>query len=59
MAQVGQIDEAFVHLDRMTDQRTGQAAFLLVDPSLDPLHADPRWQMILRRIGVASSLAPA
>ena len=43
MAQAGDIDEAFVHLDRMTAQRTGQAAFLMVDPSLDPLHGDPRW----------------
>ena len=59
MAQAGHIDEAFVHLDRMTAQRTGQAAFLMVDPSLDPLHGDPRWDTLLRRIGLTPSLAPA
>ena len=52
-AQAGDIDQAFVHLDRVTAQRVGQAAFLKVDPSLDPLHADERWPMILRRIGLA------
>jgi eukaryotic-like serine/threonine-protein kinase len=59
MAQSGDIDEAFVHLDRMTAQRTGQAAFLMVDPSLDPLHGDPRWHTLLRRIGLTPSPSPA
>jgi predicted Zn-dependent protease len=59
MAQAGNIDEAFEHLDRMTAQRTGQAAFLMVDPSLDPLHGDPRWVTLLRRIGLTPSLTPA
>ena len=56
MAQAGNIDEAFVHLDRVTAQRAGQAAFLKVDPSFDPLHGDPRWDMILRRIGLAPAV---
>ncbi len=53
MTQAGNIDQAFVHLDRVTAQRAGQAAFLKVDPSFDPLHGDERWDLILRRIGLA------
>jgi eukaryotic-like serine/threonine-protein kinase len=59
MAQVGAIDEAFDHLDRMTALRTGQAAFLMVDPALDPLHDDPRWETLLRRIGLSQPAARA
>jgi len=58
-AQLGDIDRAFEHLDRMTAQRAGQSAFLMVDPSFDPLHADNRWETILRRIGVSPALAHA
>ena len=56
MTQAGNIDQAFVHLDRVTAQRAGQAAFLKVDPSFDPLHGDERWDMILRRIGLAPAV---
>jgi len=58
-AQVGDIDKAFGHLERMTALRTGQAAFLKVDPFLDPLHGDPRWETLLRRVGLAHADRPA
>ena len=45
-----------MHLDRVTAQRAGQAAFLKVDPSFDPLHGDERWDLILRRIGLAPAV---
>jgi hypothetical protein len=41
----------------MTTSRIGQCVFLLVDPSLDPLHADSRWELVLRRLGAPAVLA--
>ena len=52
MAQAGAIEDAFRHVDRMVAQRAGQCAFLMVDPSLDPLRGDGRWHAILRRVGL-------
>jgi hypothetical protein len=56
-AQAGNLDAAFAHVEQMTTSRIGQCVFLLVDPSLDPLHADPRWELVLRRLGAPAVLA--
>ena len=56
-AQLGNVDAAFAHLEQMTTARVGQCVFLMVDPGLDPLHADPRWEQVLRRLGSPLALA--
>ncbi len=52
-AQVGEKDEAFKWLDQAYEQREGQEITLLkVDPFFKNLRGDPRFAVLLRRMGL-------
>jgi len=46
-------DRAFEWLERAHEQRDAGAAWTRVDPYLRWLHADPRWETLLRKVGLA------
>ena len=48
-AALGDNDEAFRSLSRMFEEREG-LNYVKTDPRFDSLHADPRWQILLRRM---------
>ena len=48
-AALGDKDEAFRSLSRMFEEREG-LNYVKTDPRFDSLHADPRWQVLLRRM---------
>ena len=45
-------DAAFAWLERGHDERAAQMRTIKVTRGFDPLHADPRWGPLLRRIGL-------
>ncbi len=45
-------DRAFAWLERAYEERSVWLIFLKVEPSLDPLRSDPRFNDLLRRIGL-------
>jgi hypothetical protein len=47
-ASLGNQDEAFEWPDKAYGERKGMLAFLRVDPLVDPLRSDPRFQNLLR-----------
>lgn len=47
---LGQIDEAFAWLERGYDERATFMDGLRVTPAFEPLHPDPRWTALLRRM---------
>jgi TolB-like protein/DNA-binding winged helix-turn-helix (wHTH) protein/Tfp pilus assembly protein PilF len=49
-AALGDKDEAFRLLFKNTEVRDGLGVYVKVDPPLDPLHSDPRWPELLRRM---------
>ncbi len=48
---LGERDQAFAELNKAYENRERLMAFLKVDPRLDPLRDDPRFQELLRRVG--------
>jgi len=48
----GEPDEAFEWLERAYAQRDGGLSELLHSPWLRPLHDDPRWEALLKKIGL-------
>ncbi|HET6363157.1 MAG TPA: adenylate/guanylate cyclase domain-containing protein [Gemmatimonadota bacterium] len=52
-AQLGRIDEAFLWLDQLIEERSSWAPQIGQDPVFDPLRADPRFGDIRRRMGLA------
>ena len=52
---IGETDQAFEWLDRTLDERNRAVLFLKQDPMYDPLHSDPRFTDLLRRIGFPES----
>jgi TolB-like protein/DNA-binding winged helix-turn-helix (wHTH) protein len=51
-AALGRRDEAVRYLREALDQRLPDLVFLKQDPYLDSLHSDPRYQAIVKRIGL-------
>jgi tetratricopeptide (TPR) repeat protein len=55
-AGLGELEQAIASLDRAYDRRDGWlAGHVNVDPRFDPVRRDPRFQELLRRIGLLSS----
>ena len=51
---LGDKDEAFRMLSKRIEAREG-LMYMAVDPPLESLHSDPRWQVLLRRINLPES----
>ena len=49
----GETDLAFEWLERAYDQRDPGIAWTMADPFLRSLHADPRWDVFLPKLGLA------
>ena len=47
-----EVDKAFEWLERAYAQRDPGVTYLATDALLRPLHADPRWQPFLQRMGL-------
>jgi len=54
----GEADAAFAALDRAYQRRDSGIAELRADPSYRSLHADPRWNPLLARMGFDPGTAP-
>jgi pentatricopeptide repeat protein len=52
-AQLGRVEEAFQWLDRLIAEGRTWAVQVGQDPVFDSLRSDPRFEEILRRIGLA------
>jgi TolB-like protein/Flp pilus assembly protein TadD len=50
---LGQIDEAFIWLERACDDREPQLTYLKVGPRFDPLRQDPRFEEVVCRLGLS------
>jgi serine/threonine-protein kinase len=49
---LGDVDEAFRWLDVAVEERATGLIFLRVHPRLDPIRQDPRYQTLLRKVGL-------
>jgi TolB-like protein/DNA-binding winged helix-turn-helix (wHTH) protein/Tfp pilus assembly protein PilF len=49
---MGNKDEAFAWLQRAYSERSNALTALKVDPIYDPLRSDPRFQVLMRRVGL-------
>ncbi|HEX6212031.1 MAG TPA: tetratricopeptide repeat protein, partial [Methylomirabilota bacterium] len=52
----GDRDRAFEALDRVVEERGGTAVFMGVEPALNPLKDDPRFDALLRRLGLPAAV---
>jgi adenylate cyclase len=57
-SRLGDRDRAFAWLERGYAMRISTIAVINIDPALDPLHDDPRWDDLLRRIGLPKVQPP-
>ncbi len=53
-AQMGDADGALKHLEQAFREHLADLLWLNVEPSLDPIRSDPRFQALARRVGLAS-----
>lgn len=51
-AGLGELDEAFHWLERGLGNRAAFTDGVKITPAFDVLHGDPRWQSLLRRMGL-------
>jgi eukaryotic-like serine/threonine-protein kinase len=54
-ASLGDLDRAFVWLDRGVTEHSERLLWLRVDPRADPLRGDPRFDAILRRLAIPTN----
>jgi adenylate cyclase len=50
-AQVGETDLAFQYLDKAYDTHEVEMYWLKVEPPFEPIRSDPRWQVMLDKVG--------
>jgi hypothetical protein len=55
-AALGDKDAAFASLDKAYAEHDLQLQFLKVDPSFDPIRDDPRYQELLRKVGLSETI---
>jgi len=48
----GEVDAAFHWLDRSVEDKDTGTAMMFSEPRFRPIHGDPRWRLLLRRIGL-------
>ena len=51
-AKLGDHPRALTELERAFAEHTGDMIFINIEPSFDPLHGEPRFQAIIRRMGL-------
>jgi serine/threonine protein kinase len=51
-AHLGDHERALAHLESAYASRSGDMLYLKVEPSFDPLHDEPRFQALVRRVGI-------
>jgi len=51
-AGLGEKDEAFAWLEKSLEAHDKGLAYLKIDPCLDPLRSDPRFDRLVRRVGL-------
>jgi hypothetical protein len=49
--ELGEKDKAFAELNKAYENRESPLQWLKVEPQLDPLRSDPRFQALLKRVG--------
>ena len=49
-AALGERDSAFVWLDRAYSERAWTLTYMRSEPTFDGLHADPRWDALVRKM---------
>jgi hypothetical protein len=50
---LGENDKAFSWLEKAYEDHSTEMIYFKVDPMLAPLRSDPRYQVLLRRMGLA------
>jgi serine/threonine-protein kinase len=53
---LGELDAAFEYMDRAFEERSSYLAYAGVTPFLDGLKADPRYNLLLQRLGLPAAL---
>ncbi len=52
---LGEFDRAFEYLDRALEEEPASLSFMATDPTADPLRLDPRFDELLKRLGVRAA----
>ena len=50
---LGYLDKAFAWYEKAYEERSESLLYIKTDPNLDRYHADPRYQSLVRRIGLS------
>jgi len=58
-ARMGDREGAFKWLEKAYDQRISIITNINIEPELEPLHGDPRWDDLLKRIGLPKVQPPS